>query len=250
MSGRVLSIGVGGLASPVLLILARSIDVHLTLVDDDCVEESNLHRQLLYGRVDIGVRKLSVARERILLEAAQAGRRVSVETIEGRFVPENAVALASAHDVIVEGADNFATKFLAADAAGLTGTAIVHAGVVRWAGYALAVRPGESACLRCLFEDLPPDRAETCATAGVVGPVVGTLGALQAALAIRLALGDTTAGGTLFHHDARKSTLRRTQLARRIDCPLCGAHPSIDAIEPARYEGARDETVAHTAPVG
>jgi molybdopterin/thiamine biosynthesis adenylyltransferase len=233
---RVLSIGVCGLGSPVLLLLVRSLDVHLTLVDDDRVSESNLHRQILYGAADVGRPKLEVARARLLTEAVAHGRRVSIDTIEGRFVPENAIELARAHDLVVEGADNFATKFLAADAAQLTRTPIVHAGVVRWAGYALGVRPSESACLRCLFEDLPRDGAETCATAGVVGPVVGAVGALQAALAIRLALGDATAGGTLFHHDARRGTLRRTRLARRADCALCGRSPSIDAIEPARYE--------------
>jgi molybdopterin/thiamine biosynthesis adenylyltransferase len=243
---RVLSIGVGGLGSPVLLILARSVDVHVTLVDDDRVQASNLHRQLLYRDDDVGRSKLDAARERLTREAASHGRHVSIDTIEGRFVPENAVELARGHDVIVEGADNFATKFLAADAAQLAGTAIVHAGVVRWAGYALGVLPGRSACLRCLFEDLPRGEPETCATAGVVGPVVGTIGALQAALVIRLLLGDAAAGGTLFHHDARRSTLRRTRLAQRADCPLCGARASIDTIEASRY-GAENEHDASCA---
>ncbi len=238
MSARVLSIGAGGLGAPMLLILARSLDVSLTIVDDDRVAESNLHRQVLYGPEHIGRSKLEVARERLLREASAHGRRVAIETIDGRFVPENALELAGAHDLVVEGADNFATKFLAADASRLAGTPIVHAGVVRWAGYALGVRPDESACLRCLFEDLPRDTVETCATAGVVGSVVGTVGALGAALAIRLLLGDETAGGTLFHHDARRSTLRRARLAQRVECPLCGTKPSIDAIDSARYFGA------------
>jgi molybdopterin/thiamine biosynthesis adenylyltransferase len=245
--GRVLSIGVGGLGSPALLVLVRSLDVRLTLLDDDRVDVTNLHRQVLYGDQDVGRPKLEAARERLLDEAERHGRSVSIETIEGRFVPENAVELARAHDVIVEGADNFATKFLAADAARLAHTDIVHAGVVRWAGYALGVRPGESACLRCLFEDLPRDGAETCATAGVVGPVVGTVGALQAALTIRLLLRDASAGGTLFHHDARRSTLRRTRLRRRADCPLCGREPSIDAIEAARYAPGDDCSIAASA---
>ncbi len=235
MSARVLSIGVGGLGSPVLLLLARSIDAHVTLLDDDHVQESNLHRQLLYRADDVGRPKLDAARERIESEATRHGRRVTVETIEGRFVPENAVALARGHDVVVEGADNFATKFLAADATQLTRTRIVHAGVVRWAGYALAVEPGASACLRCLFEDLPRGAPETCATAGVVGPVVGAVAALEASLVIRFLLGDATTGGTLFHHDARRGTLRRTRLSRRAACPSCGREPSIDAIDPARY---------------
>lgn len=234
MTPRVLVVGAGGLATPVLGILARSIDASITLIDDDVVDETNLHRQLLYRADDVGRPKLAAARERTLAHAALAGRRVALTPVEGRLVPENALALVREHDLVIEGADNLATKFLAADAARLAGRPLVQAGVVRWAGWALASAPGNGACLRCVFEDVPTDRVETCATAGVIGPVVGTVGALAAALALRVLAGDVV-GGTLWHHDALAGSLRRRVVRARPDCPLCGARASIRAIDEARY---------------
>jgi len=231
MSPRILVIGAGGLASPVLTILARSIDASLTIIDDDVVDETNLHRQLLYRDQDVGRAKLEVARERVL---ACSTRALEVRTIEGRFTPENALELARAHEIVVEGADNLATKFLAADAACIAGRPIVQAGVVRWAGWALASLPHHGACLRCVFEDVPTDRVETCATAGVVGSVVGVVGALAASLVIRALAGDDV-GGTLYHHDALSGSLRQRRAHARPDCALCGARASIRAIEQARY---------------
>lgn len=232
-AARVLVVGAGGLGAPVLRILARSVDVAITLVDDDVIDETNLHRQILFDEADVGRKKTDVAAERVRALADGAGRRVTVETIDGRLVPDVALAMVRGHHLVVEGADNLPTKFLAADAAHLADVPIVHAGVVRWAGWALAVR--RSACLRCVFEDVPRDRVETCATAGVVGSVVGAIGALQASLAIRLLLDDLGAPGTLFHHDALRGTLRETRVARRSDCPLCGPRATIRALEEARY---------------
>lgn len=238
MTPRLLMIGAGGLASPVLMILARSVDVAITIIDDDVVDETNLHRQLLYRDHDVGRSKLVVARERVLEQAARAHHALDVHTVEGRFTPDNALALAHAHTLIVEGADNLATKFLAADAARITGRPIVQAGVVRWAGWALATVPGGGACMRCIFEDLPSDRVETCATAGVIGPVVGAVGALAASLVLRALWGDPALSGTLHHYDALTGTLRQRRRSARPDCPLCGAHASIRAIEQARYAAA------------
>ncbi len=231
---RLLVIGAGGLASPVLTILARSIDARITIIDDDVVDETNLHRQLLYRDEDVGRAKLEVARERVLEEARAAGKAIEVQTIEGRFTPDDALALTRDHELVFEGADNLATKFLAADAARIVGRTLVQAGVVRWAGWALASSPGGGACLRCLFEDIPSDRVETCATAGVVGSVVGVVGALAASLLIR-AVGGESIGGTLHHHDALAGTLRQRRAHARPDCPLCGARASIRAIDEARY---------------
>jgi adenylyltransferase/sulfurtransferase len=230
----ILVIGAGGLGAPVLTILARSLDASITIIDDDVIDESNLHRQILFGERDVGRSKLAIARERVLAEAARSKRRVDVRTIEDRFTPANAIALAHEHTLIVEGADNLATKFLAADVARITATPIVQAGVVRWSGWALA-SAGSSACLRCVFEDVPRDRVETCREAGVVGSVVGVVGALAASLAIRLATQDGRTPGTLFHHDALRGSLRRTRVGARVDCPLCGARASIRAIDEARY---------------
>jgi len=212
---RVLVVGAGGLGSPLLRLLARSAVSHVTIVDDDVVDESNLHRQTLYCSGDVGRSKLDAAAD--VLRGLSPN--LSIRTVEGRFVPGTATDLLADHDLIVEGADNLATKFLVADAAHLAGVPAVQAGAVRWAGWAFCALP-DSACLRCVFEDIPADRIETCAEAGVVGPVVGVLGGLEAALAIRLLRGERP-GGELWHYDALGGALRKTCVRRRSDCPLC-----------------------------
>ena len=230
---RVLVVGAGGLGSPVLRLLAAAggsgVD-HITVIDDDMVDESNLHRQTLYSSGDVGRSKIDRAAG--VLRDLSPG--LSVQTIEGRFVPDTATDLLSDHTLVVEGADNLATKFLVADAARLSGVPAVQAGAVRWAGWALCALP-DSACLRCLFEDIPRDRIETCAEAGVVGPVVGVLGGLEAALVLRLLRGERP-GGELWHYDALKGALRKTFVRRRSDCPLCAGE--IQDLRMERYTAA------------
>jgi molybdopterin/thiamine biosynthesis adenylyltransferase len=227
---RVLVVGAGGLSSPVLRLLATRDVAQLTIVDDDVVDESNLHRQTLYTDDDVGRSK--VERAKAAIEALHPG--LSVSAVEGRFVPDTAMSLLSGQTLVVEGADNLATKFLVADAAHIAGVPAVQAGAVRWAGWAFCALPG-SACLRCLFEDIPRDRVETCAEAGVVGPVVGVLGALQAALAFRLLEGERPEG-ELWHYDALRGALRKTFVRRRSDCPLCNGE--IQDLRVERYTAA------------
>lgn len=214
IDARVLLVGAGGLGSPAALVLARSGVRALTLIDDDRVDESNLHRQVLYGDEDVGRDKVERAAVRLEREGA------TVEVIRGRLLPSDAEELVSRFDLVVEGADNFATKFLACDACQLAGVPLVSAGAVRWAGWALASIPGQSACVRCVFEDIPRDRVETCAQAGVVGPVVGVLGGLQAALGIRLLSGDAGAAGELWSYRALAADpLRASRVRPRAGCP-------------------------------
>jgi adenylyltransferase/sulfurtransferase len=227
---RVLVVGAGGLGSPVLRLLAPSGVEHITIVDDDVVDESNLHRQTLYKDRDVGQSKIEQA-VRVLRELSP---KLSVRAVEGRFVPGTAMDLLSEHTLVVEGADNLATKFLVADAARLAGVPAVQAGAVRWAGWAFCALP-DSACLRCLFEDIPRDRVDTCADAGVVGPVVGVLGGLEAALVCRLLQGERP-GGELWHYDALKGALRKTFVRRRSDCPLCAGE--IQDLRMERYTAA------------
>ncbi len=212
---RVLVIGAGGLGTPVLRLLANSTAEHVTVVDDDVVEESNLHRQTWFTEADLGRLKTECVKERLY----EASPKLDVSVVEGRFVPSTAMKLLKGHTLVVEGADNLATKFLVADAAHLAKIPAVQAGAVRWNGWVLCALP-DSACLRCLFEDLPRDRVETCAEAGVVGPVVGVLGGLQAALVIRLLSGERP-GGELWHYQGLEGVLRKTHVHRRSDCPLC-----------------------------
>lgn len=227
---RVLVVGAGGLSSPVLRLLVGRGRTHLTVVDDDVVDESNLHRQTLYSEPDVGRSK--VERAEVTLRAL--GPHVSLQMVEGRFVPETALELLADHTMVIEGADNLATKFLVADAAHIAGVPAVQAGAVRWSGWAYCAVPG-SACLRCLFEDIPRDRVETCAEAGVVGPVVGVLGGLQAAFAFRLLQGEHPRG-ELWHYDALRGALRKALVRRRGDCPLCNGE--IQDLRVERYTAA------------
>ncbi|MDB4972445.1 MAG: Sulfur carrier protein adenylyltransferase ThiF [Myxococcaceae bacterium] len=216
----VLVVGAGGLSCPVLSVLARSGVTRFTLLDDDRVELSNLHRQTLYDEADVGRLKVEVAAER-LTQVSPFPERLKVERVIDRLVPDNALALIEGHALVVEGADNFATKFLAADAAKLSDVAIVQAGAVRFGGWALGVLARGSACVRCVFEDIPRGQPETCSVAGVLAPVVGVLGALEAALALELLLGRTRAAGVLWSYDAQRGGLRRRRVQPRSDCPLC-----------------------------
>ena len=227
---RILIVGAGGLSSPLIRLLAKSGVRHVTIVDDDVVEASNLHRQTLYTDADLGKPKIQRAADAITSLAPQ----LAVRSVEGRFVPNTAKELLEGHDLVVEGADNLATKFLVADAAHLAGVPAVQAGAVRWSGWAFCGLPG-AACLRCLFEDIPRDRVETCAEAGVVGPVVGVLGALQAAFLYRWLAGERPAG-ELWHYEALRGALRRTHVRRRGECSLCSGE--IQDLRQERYSAA------------
>ncbi|MCS6798855.1 MAG: HesA/MoeB/ThiF family protein [Myxococcota bacterium] len=231
---RVLVVGVGGLGSPAAAVLAQAGVGQLRLLDDDRVDESNLHRQVLFETSDVGQPKALRAAERLLALAREAGHRhTRVEAIEQRLLPEDAIARVGGHDLVVEGADNFATKFLAADAAALARVPIVQGGIVRWTGWALAWAPGAGPCLRCLFEDIPRDRVETCAAAGVVGPACGLLGAAMGALALRWLSGDASVAGTRLSLDAWAGRLRVGRPRRRVDCALCAGR--IARIDSTRY---------------
>jgi len=203
----------------------------LVLCDDDRVDATNLHRQILFLEEDIGQDKLDVARARLLEAGAP-----SVDIHRTRFAPETAAQLLEDVAVLVEGADNFATKFLAADATHLAGVPVVHGAAVRWHGTALFVGPGTSPCYRCLFEDLLGDEeAPNCDVAGVIGPAVGVVGALMADLALDVLAGAPTRAGTIFSFDGKSGRLRNSPIAPRKSCDLCGERPTIRAIEAERY---------------
>ena len=227
---RALVVGVGGLGCPAALALARSGIAGLGLCDDDCVEQSNLHRQILFRAADVGVPKLEAA-VRALREIRGD---LSIYAHSTRLLPDNAIALVREYDVVLEGSDNFATKFLAADACALAAIPIVHASAVRWIGTALAVGARGGPCYRCLFEDVPTVDAPNCAEAGVMGPVAGVVAAAQVDLALALVEGGAV-GGQLVTFDGWTNVFRRRTLVRRDDCTLCGATPRIQSIEPVAY---------------
>lgn len=228
---RVLVVGVGGLGCPAAIALARAGVGTLRLCDDNRVEASNLHRQILFDEGSVGKPKLDEAARAL---AALEGTRVDVELAPSRFLPSRARELLDGCDVVVEGADNFPTKFLVADACALAGVPVVHAAAVRTHGTALAVSARGAPCYRCVFEDLPRGATPSCESAGVLGPMVGVVGALQADLALAL-LDGRDVGGMLVTYDAARDTLRRTRVHAREDCALCRRR--IADLDERRYAG-------------
>lgn len=225
----ILLVGAGGLGCPAGKALAQAGVGRLLVADDDTVEGTNLHRQILFEEADLGRPKAQVAAERLEALGARAEARAD------RFLPETAVELLDGVDLVVEGSDNFPSKFVVADACALHGVPVVQAGAVRWGGWALAAAGGRGeehrTCLRCVFEEVPTGPALDCELAGVVGPVVGVLGALQAELALALLAGE--GGGVLYSYDGRRDRLRRTEPRPRPDCPH--ARGTIDDLETIDY---------------
>ncbi len=227
-----LVIGAGGLGGPALLVLAAGGVGRLVVIDDDAVESSNLNRQPLFTEADLGRRKALAAAER--LRALHPG--LKVEPLDRRFDAAGAEALVRSVDVVVDGSDNFATKFLASDAATRCGRTLVHGGVLRTTAQILTVVPGLSGCIRCLFEGPPPPgQVPSCAEAGIVGALASHAGALMGAEALRLLSGERGAyAGRLLVFEARGGRSRLVLVRRRIGCPACaGTQPLADAAAPA-----------------
>lgn len=227
---RVLVVGMGGLGCPAALALARAGVGTLGLVDEDLVELGNLHRQILFAPDDVGQPKVAVATRALRVFVPD----LAVEAHPTHLLPTNAIDLFSRYDVVVEGSDNFPTKFLAADAAHIAGRPVVHGAAIRWHGTALAVSPSGRPCYRCVFEDVPGVHVANCADAGVMGPVVGVVGAIMADLALSL-LAREDVEGELVTFDGKGPSVRRRRLPPRSACPLCGAK-KIDRLDASRYE--------------
>ncbi len=205
----------------------------LRIAEDDCIDESNLHRQILYRPEDVGRDKLSVGIEalRRLYPRSLSEHR----PIASRFLPDNALELLRGVDLVVEGSDNFATKFLVADACRLARLPVVQGAAVRWQTTAYCIGPQGRPCYRCLFEDLPDaSAAPNCAEAGVMGPVVGMGAALMVDFALSVLAGPAPFGN-LARYDGWRDQLRITAIGARADCALCGAAPSIVELSESRY---------------
>jgi molybdopterin/thiamine biosynthesis adenylyltransferase len=213
----------------------------IVLVDDDAVETSNLNRQPLFAEPDLGQRKAAAGARRL----ARLFPAVRVEAVDRRFDEESASGLVAGVDVVVDGSDNFATKFLANDSALAAGKPLVHGGVLRYTAQLLTVMPGRTGCIRCLFEAPPPAGAvPTCAEAGVLGALAGFAGALMGAEAVRLLAGERgTYAGRLLVHEARAARSRTVPVRLRTGCTACAAVP------PDVVAGAAAEQAAGAAPV-
>jgi len=228
----VLVVGAGGLGCPAALALLKANVGRVAIADDDRVELTNLHRQVLYDDNDVGRDKLDAALE-TLAHFALPGQ--TVEAVRTRLLPENARSLVRRYDLVLEGADNFATKFLAADACRLEARPVVHGAAVRLRATVWSVAPTGGPCYRCLFEDVPGSEAAlTCAEAGVLGPVVGLAGALMADLALDVLTGSPRYG-TLFAYDGLRDRFRAVPVEPRASCPLCGPRATISEIDELCY---------------
>jgi molybdopterin/thiamine biosynthesis adenylyltransferase len=224
----------GGLGCPVSLALARAGVGRLLLIDDDVVDEVNLHRQVLFSDDDIGKPKIEAA---VVALSREAATGVTLEPYYDRCLPENARALLSGVDLVVEGADNYASKFLVCDAAHLCGKPVVQGAAVGWQATVLFSPPAGRPCYRCIFEDVPQGTTQNCDTLGVIGPLTGFAGALMAELSLR-ALCEAELPATLYSYDGKRDRLRNLQPRGRSSCPLCGSSPSIFELKEERYLAA------------
>ncbi len=235
-NGSVLCVGAGGLGAPALMYLAAAGVGRIGLVDADVVDESNLQRQLLYATGDIGRPKVEAAAERI----AGLNPLVTLETHRVRFTRENAEALAQGYDVLLDGTDNFAARYLCNDVAFRLRKPNVHGAVQRFEGQLSVFAPHLGGpCYRCLFPEPPPaGSVPSCAEGGILGVMPGLLGILQATETIKLlaGLGEPLVG-RLLHVDALTMHFREIKLRRDPACALCGESPTLTEL-PAYAEAA------------
>ncbi len=232
-SARILCIGAGGLGSPAALYLAAAGIGTLGIVDDDVVDLSNLHRQLLHGTEDVGRKKIESASERL----REINPTIAIETHSQRLRAENARELVRNYDIVLDGSDNLPTRYLSNDVCVWEKKPNVYGSIHQFEGQASLFAPHLGGpCYRCLFPEPPPPGAiPSCAEAGVLGVVPGIIGTIQALEAIKLILG---AGenllGRLLHFDALTVRFREFRVRRDPQCPVCGETPSV--VAPIDYE--------------
>ncbi len=221
---RVLLVGAGGLGSPAALYLAAAGVGTLGIVDPDVVDVTNLQRQILHGTAGLGTPKVASASARL----HDVNPHVRIETGALRLTSDNALEIVSRFDVVVDGSDNFPTRYLVNDACVLTGKPNVYGSVYRWEGQLAVFATGGGPCYRCLFrEPPPPGLIPNCAEAGVFGALPGVIGAAQAMEAIKLILGvGKPMIGRLQIFDALAYQWRELEIRRDPDCAVCGAHPT------------------------
>ncbi|HEX4638572.1 MAG TPA: molybdopterin-synthase adenylyltransferase MoeB [Chthoniobacterales bacterium] len=230
---RVLCIGAGGLGSPAALYLAAAGIGTLGLVDFDDVDLSNLQRQILHGTKDVGRKKLDSARDRL----RDVNPTIEIETHQTRLTSANAMEIISKYDIVVDGSDNFQTRYLSNDVCVFAKKPNVYGSVFRFDGQTTVFAPHLGGpCYRCLFPEPPePGSVPNCAQAGVLGVLPGIVGTIQANEAIKLILGiGEPLIGRLLYFDALKMKFREFNLRRDPQCPVCGEAPTIT--EPIDYE--------------
>ncbi|MGH9431919.1 MAG: molybdopterin-synthase adenylyltransferase MoeB [Terriglobia bacterium] len=237
---KVLCIGAGGLGSPLALYLAAAGVGTLGIVDFDVVDFTNLQRQIIHGTEDVGRPKLQSARDAVL----DINPNVEVVPFETRLTSENALEIIRDFDIVVDGTDNFATRYLVNDACVLAKKPNVYGSIFRFEGQASVFYAEEGPCYRCLYpEPPPPGLVPSCAEGGVLGVLPGIVGCIQAIETIKLILGKgQPLIGRLLLFDALGMKFRELKLSKSSDCPVCGAHPTIThLIDYEEFCGVRGE---------
>jgi adenylyltransferase/sulfurtransferase len=224
-SGSVLIVGAGGLGSPVALYLAAAGVGHIGIVDFDRVDESNLQRQVLYDTESLGEAKLEVAAARL----RALNPNVRVTTHDGRLTSENALSVLQPYDVVIDGSDNFPTRYLVNDACVFSGKPNVYGSIFRFFGQASVFKAGAGPCYRCLYsQPPPPGLVPSCEEGGVLGVVPGLIGMIQATEAVKLLLGrGRTLVGRLLLVDTLQMSFREMKVPQNPDCVVCGRNPSV-----------------------
>lgn len=224
IAARVLVVGAGGLGSPVALYLALAGIGTIGLIDFDVVDRSNLQRQILHQTPDLGRPKVESAKETLLAH----NPNVDVVLHEAPLTSDNAFEVLGGYDIVVNGADNFATRYLVNDACYLLGKKLVDGSILMFDGQATTYLPGQG-CYRCLYPaPPPPGMVPSCAEAGVLGAMCATIGSIQATEVLKLVLGEgRPLVNRLLLYDALSLEFRTVRIRRDPDCPLCGDHPTI-----------------------
>jgi len=220
-----LIIGAGGLGVPLTQYLGAAGVGRLGIVDFDVIDETNLQRQVLYGTKDVGRKKIEVAKERV----AQINPNVDVQTYETHLTSDNALEILKDYDVVIDGTDNFPTRYLVNDATVLLNKPNVYGSIFRFEGQASVFHAAKGPCYRCLYaEPPPPGLVPSCAEGGVLGVLPGIVGSIQAIEAIKLLLGrGDTLIGRLLVFDALRMKFRELKLRKNPECPICGLNPTI-----------------------
>lgn len=225
LAAKALIIGAGGLGSPVLAYLAGAGVGTIGIADSDAVELNNIHRQIIYTSEDIGKRKVMVAQQRL----QKVNPDIKVIPHDLRLTSGNIMGVIKDYDVIVDGSDNFPTRYLVNDACVLAKKTLVHGAFFRFEGQAMVIKPGEGPCYRCLFsEPPPPGSVPSCQEAGVLGALAGVIGLIQATETLKLILGiGEPLVGKLIIFNALEMGFRKVKVPRDPNCPICGEHPTV-----------------------
>jgi adenylyltransferase/sulfurtransferase len=227
IDASVLLVGAGGLGSPLAMYLAAAGVGKIGIVDFDSVDITNLHRQILHGNEDVGRAKVDSAEERLL----SINPDITVKKLPVHMNSENAMEIAKDFDILVDGTDNFPTRYLINDVGVLSNKPVVHGSIFLFEGQMTTFLPGQG-CYRCLYPaPPPPGMVPSCAEAGVLGVLPGIVGSIMAAEAIKIILGlGTTLVNRLLMFDAEDMDFRKVKLRKDPECPVCGDNPTIDAL--------------------